>query len=105
MPVSSECPYCSSRLLQQIRQSKPYWFCHRCFEEVPYGIDRTTLGVQLRWLLPNTLSKEAIEQVEIQALPVKDHPLVPLETYYQETHSQERHYKLMSPPLVPLSKS
>jgi ribosomal protein L37AE/L43A len=81
MSMSSECPYCASRLLQHIRQSKAYWFCHRCFEEVPYGIDRTADGVQLQWVLPKPKPVKAIDPPTLPLLPVGDSPLVELQPY------------------------
>lgn len=29
------CPYCSSRVLRHFHNSRLYWFCRRCWREVP----------------------------------------------------------------------
>lgn len=38
MPKQHLCPFCSAPLLCHIRQSKPFWYCVNCRQEVPYGI-------------------------------------------------------------------
>ena len=34
--VASTCPYCSHRLLRQVRSRRVYWFCSHCYQEIPY---------------------------------------------------------------------
>ncbi len=37
MPNQHLCPFCGSRLVCQVSQGKPYWFCIHCHQEVPYA--------------------------------------------------------------------
>jgi ribosomal protein L37AE/L43A len=38
------CPCCSERLIRQIRAGQTYWFCHRCWQDMP-ALDSYSLGV------------------------------------------------------------
>ncbi|HEY9639208.1 MAG TPA: ATP-binding protein [Coleofasciculaceae cyanobacterium] len=40
MVPRTDCPYCSYPLLLHSSAGQPYWFCCRCHQDVPYGIDR-----------------------------------------------------------------
>ncbi|MGA7937973.1 MAG: HAMP domain-containing sensor histidine kinase, partial [Kovacikia sp.] len=48
----SECPCCSYPLLCYVRHGKPFWFCNRCFREMPYGMGKSLAEVEAEIISP-----------------------------------------------------
>ncbi|MGC9504191.1 GAF domain-containing protein [Baaleninema sp.] len=71
------CPSCSYPLLCYVRGGKPYWFCPRCHQEVPYGLNDTarfSMGSEER-LSRGALASNRFDRGEFQVQTVRVSPL------------------------------
>ncbi|MBI4785233.1 MAG: HAMP domain-containing histidine kinase [Oscillatoriophycideae cyanobacterium NC_groundwater_1537_Pr4_S-0.65um_50_18] len=58
----THCPYCSYPLLLHSSSGKPYWFCCHCYQDVPYGIDRTSTLEQSPQQSPKKSLQQSLQQ-------------------------------------------